>query len=235
MAAQSLCAGTSCGCHQRGVMSHDGYKGDSAIWMELRCSRTVPPAPLIPYPSTLQFPPFLFLSYQNVKLAIRQFLIWFGSLWDIDPFENFTKVLSTLSPKTIHISPYVYNYAYGSPYQASRCNFFFLAFLYFWLCRVFIAASRVCLAAVSGLLSVEVCGLPVVLGKPPHISCVDHRLQRAGLVAMRHVGSSQSRDQTCVPCIGRWILNHWTTRETPSLVFCSSSLIPTELSISALQ
>ena len=35
-----------------------------------------------------------------------------------------------------------------------------------------------------------------------------------GLVALQHVGSSQTRDQTCVPCIGR-ILNHRTTRETP--------------------
>ena len=32
-------------------------------------------------------------------------------------------------------------------------------------------------------------------------------------VAPRHVGSSQTRDQTRVPCIGRQILNHWTTRE----------------------
>ena len=27
--------------------------------------------------------------------------------------------------------------------------------------------------------------------------------------------SSLTRDQTCVPCIGKWILNHWTTREVP--------------------
>ena len=33
------------------------------------------------------------------------------------------------------------------------------------------------------------------------------------LVALRHVGSSWSRDRTCVPCIGRQILNHWITRE----------------------
>ena len=26
---------------------------------------------------------------------------------------------------------------------------------------------------------------------------------------------SPTRDQTCVPCIGRWILNHWTIREVP--------------------
>ena len=34
-----------------------------------------------------------------------------------------------------------------------------------------------------------------------------------GLAAPRQVGSSQTRDRTCVPCTGRWILNHCTTRE----------------------
>ena len=37
-----------------------------------------------------------------------------------------------------------------------------------------------------------------------------------GLVAPRHVGSSRTRAQTRVPCIGRWILNHSTTREVPN-------------------
>ena len=36
-----------------------------------------------------------------------------------------------------------------------------------------------------------------------------------GLVALRHVGSSQTRDRTCVPCIGGQILNHCATREVP--------------------
>ena len=31
--------------------------------------------------------------------------------------------------------------------------------------------------------------------------------------------SSPIRDQTHVPCIGRQILNHWTTREVPLLEF----------------
>ena len=35
----------------------------------------------------------------------------------------------------------------------------------------------------------------------------------------RHVGSSRTRDRTCVPCIARWIFNHWTTREVPGLFF----------------
>ena len=40
-------------------------------------------------------------------------------------------------------------------------------------------------------------------------------LWRVGLVAPRHVGSSPTTARTGVPCIARWILNHWTTREVP--------------------
>ena len=46
----------------------------------------------------------------------------------------------------------------------------------------------------------------------------EHKLQTRrlmGLVAPRHVGSSQTRARTRVPCIGRQILNHCTTREAP--------------------
>ena len=34
-----------------------------------------------------------------------------------------------------------------------------------------------------------------------------------GLVVLRHMESSWTRDRTCVPCIGRRIPNHWTNRE----------------------
>ena len=37
------------------------------------------------------------------------------------------------------------------------------------------------------------------------------------LVAPQHVESSLSRDRTHVPCIGRWTLNNWITREVPKL------------------
>ena len=33
-----------------------------------------------------------------------------------------------------------------------------------------------------------------------------------GLVVPRHMGSSQTCDRTHFSCIGRWILNHWTTK-----------------------
>ena len=39
------------------------------------------------------------------------------------------------------------------------------------------------------------------------------------LVAPWHVGSSRTRAQTHVPCIGRWILNHCATREVPERTF----------------
>ena len=38
-------------------------------------------------------------------------------------------------------------------------------------------------------------------------------LWHKGLTALQHVGSSQIKGQTHVPCMGRQILNHWTTRE----------------------
>ena len=46
------------------------------------------------------------------------------------------------------------------------------------------------------------------------------QLWHLSLVAPWHVGSSWTRDQTCVPFIGRRILNHWTTRKV-----CKKSLI----------
>ena len=55
----------------------------------------------------------------------------------------------------------------------------------------------------------------------------EHRLQTRrlsscgsrGPVAPRHVGSSQTRARTRVPCIGRQILNHCATREVHAASF----------------
>ena len=55
----------------------------------------------------------------------------------------------------------------------------------------------------------------------------EHRLQTrrlsklwlTGLVAPRHVGSSQTRARTRVPCNGRQILNHCATREARVRLF----------------
>ena len=44
------------------------------------------------------------------------------------------------------------------------------------------------------------------------------QLWLTGLVALRHVGSSQTRARTRVPCISRQTLNHCATREAPELI-----------------
>ena len=41
-----------------------------------------------------------------------------------------------------------------------------------------------------------------------------------GLVAPWQMGSSQTKDQTLIPCISRWILNHWATREVVCVCVC---------------
>ena len=58
----------------------------------------------------------------------------------------------------------------------------------------------------------------------------EHRLQTrrlskwlTGPFAPWHVGSSQTRARTRVPCIGRQILNHCATREAPFLIFKKSA------------
>ena len=54
---------------------------------------------------------------------------------------------------------------------------------------------------------------------PRSCSTRSQQLQLLGLAAPQRAQSSQTRDQTRVPCIGRWSLIHWTAREVPSLYF----------------
>ena len=56
------------------------------------------------------------------------------------------------------------------------------------------------------------------------LECLFKQLRCTGLVAPRHVEPSQTRDQICVPCIGRQNIIHCTTREAQSMLFLRSSL-----------
>ena len=64
----------------------------------------------------------------------------------------------------------------------------------------------------AGFSSCSVCAQQL---QPPGSRARASELWRSVLVALCHVGSSQARDWTHVPCIGRWILNHWTAKEVP--------------------
>ena len=61
------------------------------------------------------------------------------------------------------------------------------------------------------------CGAPVLgVGFSRCSSqALKHRLRGGGAQPPWHMESSQTSDRTYVPCIGRWILNHWTTRDAP--------------------
>ena len=84
----------------------------------------------------------------------------------------------------------------------------------------FIVASRNCsLAAVLKLLIV----LASLISEHGLYSVWASVLVVHKLSCPHHVGSSSTRNWTCVPCIGRRVLNYWTTRK---VTICTSSLFP---------
>ena len=113
-------------------------------------------------------------------------------------------------------------------------GFFLPSFLPFflssWLRWVSVAARGLSLVAVSGGYSLLWCtafSLRWLLllqstgsRRAGFSSCGmwAQQLWCTGLVAPRHVGSSQTGSRTHVPFPGRWILNHCATREVPTKI-----------------
>ena len=115
------------------------------------------------------------------------------------------------------------------PLPPTSFFFSFFFFTYFWLCWVFVAARGLSLVAVSGGATLRwgawaYCGGFSLQSTGSRLlgfsSCsarasvvVAHRLSSCdtGLVALRHVESSWTRDWTHVPCIGKRIPNHCAT------------------------
>ena len=124
--------------------------------------------------------------------------------------------------------------------QNVSCFFFFINLFIFIYLFLAVLGLRCCMRAFSScserrLLFVAVRGLLIAVAS----LAAEHRLQvcrlqqlwlmssrvqaqqlgHTDLVAPRHVGSSQTRARTRVPCIGRQILNHCATREAPTSPF----------------
>ena len=103
---------------------------------------------------------------------------------------------------------------------------FSLCFFFFFFCQ-FLAAWGLCLVgrqlAVYGLLTeVASTGAESTGSRAGGLQqlCM-------GFVAPWHWGPSQTRDPTCIPCIGRLILNHWTSKEISCLFMYMITLILT--------
>ena len=113
--------------------------------------------------------------------------------------------------------------------------FIYLFFkIYFWLHWVFVAACRLSLVVSMGFslwwllllrstgsrcTGFSSCGTWAQQLWLRGSRAQAQQLWLTGLVALQHVGSSQTRAQTRVPCIGRRILNRCATREAHGCLF----------------
>ena len=90
------------------------------------------------------------------------------------------------------------------------CRRFLFIYLNFWLHWVLVAARTFLYLWRVGLFS-------RCSERASHYRgfscCRAWALGLVGSVALQHVESSRNRNWTHVPCTGRHILNHWTTRE----------------------
>ena len=95
-------------------------------------------------------------------------------------------------------------------------NFFFGCVGSSFLCEGFLQLWRVGATLHRSARASHCCGLSLLSTAP---DAQTQQLWLTGPVAPRHVGSSQTRARTRVPCIGRQTLNHCATREVPNLHF----------------
>ena len=136
----------------------------------------------------------------------------------------------------------------GQPDQFSRAiwesilKYFFLKSIYLFVSVLgFVAEQTFSSCGEWGCSPVKVPGLLIVVASLAGTQTLDaqasvfaarsivvaaRRLQSAGFMAVAHgirapwqVGSSPVRDRPHVPCVGRWIPIHCTTREVPPALF----------------
>ena len=124
-----------------------------------------------------------------------------------------------------------HNYGKLRPMCVCFCffKFFLLIYLFIYgcvgssfLCEGFLQLWRAGATLHRGVRASRYRGLSCCGAQAPDAQA--QQLWLTGLVASRRVGSSQTRARTCVPCIGRQILNHCATREAPNVCFMISFL-----------
>ena len=162
------------------------------------------------------------LMYRVIGNDVSRLLLWGFSLIWIGLYLEFT----------IAVVPRGFNFLYCSCFCLLYCLwvllrifFFFLTFFWVYLfmavlgLRFFARASSSC-GKWGPLFITEHGPLTVVASLVAEHRLQTYRLSKLwlmGLVAPWHVGSSQTRARTCVPCIGRQTLNHCATREAPRI------------------
>ena len=101
----------------------------------------------------------------------------------------------------------------------SLSSYFYKRFIYFWLCWVFVAVCGFSLlwrvgARLHSAAWLYCCGGFFCWGAPA-LGTLVSVVVACGLSCSTAWGLFPTRDQPHVRCIGRGILNHWSTREAP--------------------
>ena len=135
-------------------------------------------------------------------------------------FSSYPPINQSLTP-SIHMIAIIFSPFHISSLWLKKINLF----IYFRLCWVFIALCRLSLGSASRRYSLSLCAsfslmwlLFCLSTGSRHSGFIRSsawalQLWCTGLAALRHVGSSWTRDQTCVPCIGKQIPIYCYSRE----------------------
>ena len=111
----------------------------------------------------------------------------------------------------------------GSPaLQADSWSYFIYLYL-------FLAAPGLCRSTQASHCGGFSCGHKLWVHRLQELQHEGWGFWHAGFVAPRHVESSHTRDRTRIPCFGKWILYHWTSRKVPILVSLFISIIQTKI------
>ena len=135
---------------------------------------------------------------------------FFSSLWphteNVRPLRVKTSLFLSVASESLHSGASMNSgLCFGCAGSSLLCRFSLVA-----------ASPDYSLGEMCGLLSLQSMSSKVLA----------QQLWCTGLVVRRHVGSSWIRDGTPVPCIHRWILNHWTASAVLSRPVVSDSLRP---------
>ena len=142
------------------------------------------------------------------SLFCSLFSVWLNSFVLLCPFMRSFRLSEYFEFSVLIPSGHLAILLYFSP-PLLYFMYLFL-FLKFFLCWIF-TASRLSLAVgLWGPLLLWCSGLAVVAWRLS--------LGRLSSYWMWDL-SSWTRDQAHVPCFGRWIFNHWASREVPILIF----------------
>ena len=112
------------------------------------------------------------------------------------------------------------------------CFFFFLSYLFLVVLGLHCYTGFSLVMESGGYSLVLVLGLLLLQSRGSRLP--GFRSCGSGLVTLRHVVSSRTRDWTCVPCVGSQILKHWATRKVPTLCFFFSNFIKLSCSVKGI-